>query len=217
MNSGNQLQAAVSDAKRFILAFRTVIEMAPLQIYSSALIFSPLRSVTRKRYERLIPRWIARQPCVEETWGASLHTLEGHSSTVNSVVFSQDGKLVASGSYDRTVRIWDVESGICAYRTTDITVSKQTLSHLAGQFLITKGLKNVFEPDLLLDRDRMQYLTYSIDKSFQWVKLGENNIFWLPANLRPSNHDAYNIDKHTIMLGNGSRRVTCLWFNPAVL
>lgn len=56
-----------------------------------------------------------RHPQVEETWGASLHTLEGHSRGVSSVAFSRDGKLVASGSDDSTVRIWDVATGASLY------------------------------------------------------------------------------------------------------
>ena len=38
-------------------------------------------------------------------------TFKGHSSWVTSVVFSLDGRRLASGSWDQTVKFWDVPSG----------------------------------------------------------------------------------------------------------
>ncbi|EYB30533.1 hypothetical protein FG05_30173 [Fusarium graminearum] len=38
---------------------------------------------------------------------------EGHSSSVSSVVFSHDSKKVASSSDDKTIRIWNAETGEC--------------------------------------------------------------------------------------------------------
>jgi WD40 repeat protein len=38
-------------------------------------------------------------------------TFKGHSSWVTSVAFSADGQRLASGSWDQTVKFWDVSTG----------------------------------------------------------------------------------------------------------
>jgi WD40 repeat protein len=39
------------------------------------------------------------------------HTLKGHSGWVTGVAFSSDGQRLASGSWDQTVKFWDVHTG----------------------------------------------------------------------------------------------------------
>ena len=43
--------------------------------------------------------------------GQQIRTLEGHTDWVESVAFSPDGRTIASGSWDTTIRLWEVATG----------------------------------------------------------------------------------------------------------
>ena len=102
--------ATVYDAKRFLLGNRAVLEEAPLQLYSSALLFAPSNSLTRARYFNEAFSWINLYPPPEIEWGRYIQTLEGYGCFVRAVAFSPDGRLV-SGSDDHAIRYWDPTTG----------------------------------------------------------------------------------------------------------
>ncbi|RKK81164.1 hypothetical protein BFJ68_g17652 [Fusarium oxysporum] len=91
------------------------MEIAPLQVYVSALVFSPTRSLVRELFEEEEPDWIVLKPSVELDWNSCLQTLEGHDSWVTSMVFSADSQRLASGSDDGTIKVWDAATGKCVH------------------------------------------------------------------------------------------------------
>ncbi|MEZ5997327.1 MAG: AAA family ATPase [Hyphomonas sp.] len=73
-------------------------------------------------------------------------TLKGHSDSVFSVAFSPDGKRLASGGYDRVIRIWNLEpleTGLQPAPIATLTGHEGTVLQLAfsddGAFLYSGG------------------------------------------------------------------------------
>ncbi|KAL8364662.1 hypothetical protein RB595_003782 [Gaeumannomyces hyphopodioides] len=105
--------ALLYDLQRFLLANATVIDVSPLQIYHSALLFAPEKSVIRKLWPIKLPTCISLLSPTNLDWNACLQTLEGHGSRVIFVAFSSDGQRLASASFDNTVKLWDMATGAC--------------------------------------------------------------------------------------------------------
>jgi WD40 repeat protein len=69
---------------------------------------------------------------------------EGHKDDVTSVSYSPDGKLIASGSNDYTVRVWDVSTGERRTFSTDIRrIFSVAFSPDGTQIAVSKTLINL--------------------------------------------------------------------------
>ena len=165
------------------------IQNSPLQVYVSALIFSPDRSLIRSYFKEEELKWISIKPAIGDQWSACLQTLEGHSDSVNSVAFSHDSARLASASDDRTVKIWDASSGEClqtliigktlnrisfdinnSYLHTDIGTIK--ISTLSGSRPLSKP-------------QSPQYKGLALSANGVWITYDSENLLWLPLEYRP--------------------------------
>ncbi|KAL7940609.1 hypothetical protein V8C42DRAFT_337100 [Trichoderma barbatum] len=208
-----QLLELAQDSRRFIRQNSLLIADSPLQVYTSALIFSPLNSLIRKLFEEEELQWLKVKPTVEYNWSPYLQTLKGHSGMVNSVAFSADGRYLASGSADRTVKIWDATTGkerqTLNINTTIHTISfDDTASYLhteVGPIKLriehrTEAQSTMVSQVLSLDSDPAQdqrqhnantaqkanHFVYGLSTDKCWITWNEHNIVWLPPEYQPS-------------------------------
>lgn len=70
------------------------------------------------------------------TTGICTSTLSGHADTVCCLTISLDGTLLGSGSYDGTIKLWDIQTGgvvktVCSY-CTSLSISPDCIIIASG-------------------------------------------------------------------------------------
>jgi len=108
----SELAQFLRDAHSFVASSHEAIERSAPHIYLSALPFADKNSLI---YQDFAPRYTGLITVdafgIRQHGGSAIMTLTGHDSAVLSVSYSPDGRLLASGSKDGTVRIWDTLMG----------------------------------------------------------------------------------------------------------
>jgi len=152
-------------------------------------------------HDRSIKIWNLNKAQCQQTFAGKVFRLfgQGHAAAVTCVAFTPDGRTLLSGSFDRTIKSWDVASGTCTHtftghRTpvTSLAISPDGMTAVSGAWDRTLRIWDVASGQC----------RRVIAGSFLWV-FGEGHS-------RAIYGAAYAPDGRTILSGSGDRMLK-LW------
>jgi WD40 repeat protein len=65
--------------------------------------------------------------------------LTGHIGSVTAIAFSPDGQILASGGEDRSIRLWDTQTGVCLQTLPGHAWQVSSLAFMAGGAVLLSG------------------------------------------------------------------------------
>jgi WD40 repeat protein len=162
------LQTAVStdvlrfldDAHHFTRENTYIANLAPLQLYVSALVLAPEDSVMRSCFKNCMSRWITHPPRIAKPWDYDLLTLNGHTSEITSMAFSPDDRYVASCARDGMLRVCEATTGECV---STFSVRQSDQQSLAIAFSPSNVLIAIAYTNSYFDRPHRGFLVAIYD------------------------------------------------------
>ena len=101
----------IQDICHFLITFHTPISLSTPHIYISGRPFLPTQSPLSRIFSSEFIKAIKIRVGSQSSWPAPPVDWTGHAREIWTAVYSPNGARVVSGSGDRTIRIWDAESG----------------------------------------------------------------------------------------------------------
>jgi len=108
--------------------------------------------------------------------GVKVRQLEGHQETVHSLSFSTDGQSLASGSADKTIAVWDVNTGRRTVSRSDNLDFDAYATFIPNKNLVAGGSRNLLH---LWDSTSVELLATmtSVENTNEWLVVTPEGLF----------------------------------------
>lgn len=140
-------------------------------------------------------------------WSLKLQKLEGHTSWVNAVAFSQDGSLLASASHDQTVRLWNPATGQEIQKLGNVGYNTRLFFTNDDKALFFDHGTMLIEKESLFVSISELFTNQTLIIKGNWIRQDNYDFLWLPQEYRNS---CSTFQNNTFAFGLYSGRVSFL-------
>ena len=128
------------------------------------------------------------------------------------MAFSPDGRRLASGSYDKTVRLWNTETG-AELQTLKIGKTLQHLSFSSDSSHLITDIGSMALNQSLPPGETPFWSSYCLQGDLSWITWHGKQVLWLPPEFRPTRSLT---ESQLIAMGCHSGRVLIIQFESNI-